>query len=34
MILSLAGVNFICEIIVNIILAPVISRLIKIGQKN
>ena len=34
MIFSLAGVNFICEIIVNIILAPVISRLIKIGQKN
>ena len=34
MVLSLAGINYICEIVVNIILAPVISRLIKIGQKN
>lgn len=33
MIFGLAGINFIIEICVNIILAPIITRLIKIGKK-
>lgn len=33
MFLGLAGANFIVELVTNIILAPVIVRLIKIGQK-
>ena len=33
MIIGLAGINFIIELGVNIVLAPIISRLIKIGKK-
>ena len=34
MFLGLAGVNFLVEVAVNLLLAPVIVRLIKIGNKN
>ena len=34
MIVGLVGINFIIEIVVNIILAPIIARLIKIGKEN
>ena len=34
MILGLAGTNFLLEIGVNVVLAPVISRLIHIGKKE
>lgn len=34
MIFGLAGINFIIELGVNIILAPIISRLIKVGKKS
>ena len=34
MILGLAGVNFLLEMAVNIVLSPVIMRLIAIGQKE
>ena len=34
MIVGLVGVNFLLEVATNIVLAPVIVRLIKIGQKN
>ena len=34
MFLGLAGVNFLIEIVVNIVLAPMIVRLIKIGKHN
>jgi len=33
MILGLAGINFLVELAVNILLAPVIVRLIRIGKK-
>ena len=33
MFLGLAGVNFLIELAANMVLAPVISRLIKIGKK-
>jgi hypothetical protein len=33
MFLGLAGVNFLIELAVNIVLAPVIVRLIKLGKK-
>ena len=33
MCLGLAGINFVIEVVVNIVLAPVIIRLIKIGNK-
>lgn len=33
MFLGLAGVNFLVEVVTNLILAPVITRLIKIGKK-
>ena len=33
MILGLAGINFLVELVINIILAPVITRLIKLGKK-
>jgi hypothetical protein len=33
MFLGLAGVNFLIELAVNILLAPVIVRLIRIGKK-
>ena len=34
MVLGLAGVNFLVEIGVNVVLAPVISRLIAVGKKK
>ena len=34
MFLGLAGVNFLIEIVVNIVLAPMVVRLIKIGKHN
>ena len=34
MFLGLAGINFLVELAVNLLLAPVIVRLIRIGQKN
>lgn len=34
MIFGLVGINFIIEVATNVVLAPIISRIIKIGQKN
>ena len=34
MILGLAGVNFLLELAVNVVLSPVIMRIIAIGQKE